>query len=60
MKENEGISSHVMSCHVMSCHVMSCEVKPSEAKNDVICLVPYFKLATEVSFLISFLFHTPA
>ena len=54
------MSCHVMSCHVMSCHVMSCHVMSSEAKNDVICLVPYFKLAIEVSFLISFLFHTPS
>ena len=33
-------------------------MKPSEAKNDVICMVPYFKLAIEVSLLILFLFDT--
>ena len=70
VKRSEVKSCNVMSCHVMSrevkwSHVMSREVKwshvmPSEAKNDVICLVPYFKLAIEVSFLISFLFHTPS
>ena len=60
--------NHVMSREVKSCHVKRIEVKGNQVKWSEAkwskewcdCLVPYFKLAIEVSFLISIWFHTPA